>query len=150
MTDADKDKDKETIRGERDRALERADRAEAEIEKLKSSKEPKKPIWEALTSMVTWQNFTAGIIILAVCGSIAFAVFDDDFLRNLQQPSYARGLITFVFTMGTLGIGVILTAAALSPGEEAGKSFTRGKEIFTVLVGILGTIIGFYFGTGTA
>jgi hypothetical protein len=71
-------------------------------------------------------------------------------LQELRNVAYARGLITFIFSLGTMGIGVILTIAALEKGEDAGASFTRGKEIFTILVGILGTIVGFYFGSSEA
>ncbi len=69
-------------------------------------------------------------------------------LAGLSETDYARGLITFLFSLGTIGIGIILTLAAFRPGPDAAQAFTRGKEIFTILVGILGTIVGFYFGTG--
>jgi hypothetical protein len=72
---------------------------------------------------------------------------DGTLLDNLADVGYARGVITFIFAIGTIGIAMILTIAALQGDQDAAARFTRGKEIFTILVGIFGTIIGFYFGT---
>lgn len=88
--------------------------------------------------------FFIGVVILF----ILYIVFSrGTVLKELRDVAYARGLITFIFSLGTIGIGVILTIAALEKGQDAGAAFTRGKEIFTILVGILGTIVGFYFGS---
>lgn len=69
-------------------------------------------------------------------------------MERLSDPAYARGLITFLFSLGTIIIAIVLTLYAVSrgPGAKA-ESFTHAKEILTILVGILGTIIGFYFGS---
>ena len=70
-------------------------------------------------------------------------------LEKLADIDYARGLITFVFAVGTIGIAVLLAVNAISgrSGDAPGR-FSRGKEVLAILVGILGTIIGFYFGGG--
>lgn len=73
-----------------------------------------------------------------------------DLLEKLSRVEYARGVITFIFAIGTIGIAVILTIAGLQTGQDAAERFNRSKEVFTVLVGIFGTILGFYFGNETA
>ena len=71
-------------------------------------------------------------------------------LASIEQ---ARGLITFLFAVATVGIAlVIVLAVFLSTGskEEIGERFQMGKDILAVLIGVFGTIIGFYFGSEIA
>lgn len=68
-------------------------------------------------------------------------------LDRLQSVEYARGLITFLLALGTIAIAVILALAALlGKAGGSGKRFARGKEVLTILIGVLGTIVGFYYG----
>jgi hypothetical protein len=71
-------------------------------------------------------------------------------LDKLKDGEYARGLITYLFAVGTIGAVVILILAALTGSgatEERDARFDKAKEIFSLLIGIFGTIIGFYFGS---
>jgi uncharacterized membrane protein len=91
-------------------------------------------------------------ILLAVVLLIAATVLGWDkgnVLQNLQNGLYARGLITYLFAVGTIGGVVILILAALTGagGEHDKENFARAKEILSLLLGIFGTIIGFYFGS---
>jgi hypothetical protein len=55
--------------------------------------------------------------------------------------------------VATVGISlVIVLAIFLSTGgrEEVGARFQMGKDVLAVLIGVLGTIIGFYFGSEKA
>jgi succinate dehydrogenase hydrophobic anchor subunit len=68
-------------------------------------------------------------------------------IDELADVDTARGVITFLIVVATVAIGLILTLAGLlgtAPGSD--KRFIQSKEIFTLLIGILGTIAGFYFG----
>jgi len=73
------------------------------------------------------------------------------FLSSLADKTVARGLITFLITFTTIGIAIILAISTLyADGNDAGeKRFDQGKQVLGVLIGILGTIVGFYFGAST-
>jgi hypothetical protein len=67
-------------------------------------------------------------------------------IRELSSIDYARGLITFVFAIGTIGIALLVAMGALI-GNLSANTITTAKEVLTILIGIFGTILGFYFGT---
>ena len=71
------------------------------------------------------------------------------FLRTLSDKEVARGLITFLIAIATVGIALILAIStlALTEGSDGDKRFDRGKQVLSVLIGVLGTIVGFYFGS---
>jgi hypothetical protein len=69
-------------------------------------------------------------------------------LGDLADIEKARGLITFLIAVCTVAIALILSISVIiSRGTRAPQRFTQGKEILTLLIGVLGTIVGFYFGT---
>ena len=89
-----------------------------------------------------------GVGILVILGWSFFA--DASFLQRLGNMEYARGLITFVFTLGTIVIAIMLTLAVLLRQDpEIEKRFRQGREVLTILIGVVGTIVGFYFGAAT-
>lgn len=89
------------------------------------------------------------LMIIVIAAILGIGVWgqksDEPLLTQLANPGSARALITLLFAVGTIWIAVLLAVAALSSACSK-ESFDRGKEVLTVLVGILGTIIGFYFG----
>jgi hypothetical protein len=93
-----------------------------------------------------WATLVGGLIIF---GLFSFAL-NDQMLAQLAQVERARGLITFLFAVATVGIALIIVLAIfLSTGtaEEVKERFQMGKDILAVLIGVFGTIIGFYFGS---
>lgn len=102
-------------------------------------------------------NNTAGIIGLALAVVfliIISPIFGSGTLAQLRDISTARGSITFLFSLGTMIIALLLVTSALFSSERGEKAderrkerFNQGKEVLTILIGILGTIVGFYFGT---
>jgi hypothetical protein len=71
--------------------------------------------------------------------------------QDLGDIETARGMITFVVSVVTVAMGLILVLAAfLSGGKDIEKRFGFGKDVFTILVGVLGTIMGFYYGQEAA
>lgn len=73
-------------------------------------------------------------------------------LTKMGQVEFARGLITYLFAVVTIGTAVVLVVSALTsdatPANE--RRFERGKEILALLLGVFGTIVGFYFGSAVA
>lgn len=69
-------------------------------------------------------------------------------VKDLADPDIARGLITFVITVGTIAIAMMMALTAIVT-REFDRRFAVGKEVLTVLVGVLGTIVGFYYGAAT-
>jgi UDP-N-acetylglucosamine enolpyruvyl transferase len=56
-----------------------------------------------------------------------------------------------MFAVVTIGTAVVLVLSALlGKGGTNEKQFEQGKEILSLLLGVFGTIIGFYFGSHVA
>ncbi|HYW10810.1 MAG TPA: hypothetical protein VE871_02605 [Longimicrobium sp.] len=89
-----------------------------------------------------------GAVILLIAATV-LGLDRGNVLQNLQNGLYARGLITYLFAVGTIGgVVVLILAALISPGGDTAKeNFARAKEVLSLLLGIFGTIIGFYFGS---
>lgn len=93
-----------------------------------------------------------GILIVALLGIGIVSVLviglyqQDSIVRELASVDLARGVITFIFAVGTIGIAIILAIGALF-GKLA--EFEKAKEVLTLLIGVFGTILGFYFGSAT-
>ena len=114
--------------------------------------EDETPAWlETLLSFVNPIVFIALLILIAVFVLIGSAIFgfDKGVLVSMGRTDYARGLITYLFAVVTIGTAVVLVVSGLTGTEsEAHKErFQRGKEILSLLLGVFGTIVGFYFGS---
>lgn len=95
--------------------------------------------------------YVIGGLALATVSILVFAIVDNDFLTRLANRDVARGLITFFFALGTVAVAIILVAAAFtSDGQGLKERFDMGKQVLTALIGIFGTIVGFYFGAEVA
>ena len=85
-------------------------------------------------------------LILLVLGGIVVAVFFNlPVIKSLSDTGFARGLITFIITVATIGLAFVLVFQSFSESSE--DSFRRAREVFAGLMGVLGTIVGFYFGS---
>lgn len=72
------------------------------------------------------------------------------FLDHFTDPSRMRGFITALIAFGTLIFALILIVQAYvgqDAKDEATERHRRAREVFNVFTGILGTIVGFYFGS---
>jgi len=95
------------------------------------------------------QYIIFGVLGLVFVGFLMYGVIgENSILDDLADIERARGLITFLIAVCTVAIALILSISVIiSRGTRAGQRFTQGKEILTLLIGVLGTIVGFYFGT---
>jgi len=95
-------------------------------------------------------------ILLAIFVLILFAIMNWDkghVLNSMSQIEFARGLITYLFAVVTIGTAVVLVVSALTSSEQSDvykERFNRGKEVLALLLGVFGTIVGFYFGREVA
>jgi hypothetical protein len=101
--------------------------------------------------------FTSTYGIFTIIGIVIFIVLviglsRSSFLASLNNNETARGLITFLVVFTTVSIALILalyTLVSSVTGQDLKDRFGYGKEVLTALIGILGTILGFYFASST-
>ena len=109
--------------------------------------------WSQFLRQLTISQVLFTLLGLAVFIALAAGIYSAGgvFLKSLQDTEVARGLITFLVAFTTVAIGLILALYAIvsSSGSDLKDRFGFGKEILTALIGILGTILGFYFGSST-
>jgi len=101
--------------------------------------EPRDPRWFYLSVA---QFVLIIVVVIALVYTITNGIKNVSDLADLDT---ARGLITFVITLGTVTIAIMLTLTAVVI-RDFDKRISVGKEILTILVGVLGTIVGFYYG----
>jgi hypothetical protein len=78
---------------------------------------------------------------------------DSNTLQQLNDIATARGLITFVLAVSTVAAAMILVLAAIASegaADDIKMRLGEGRQVLAPLIGILGTIVGFYFGQGPA
>jgi hypothetical protein len=106
--------------------------------------------WKELLAE-NYQSITFNILAALLLAFLAYQLSSGgrDFLEKLANQDTARGLITFLITATAAALFIIMAISTIvgSEGADGDKRFDRGKQILTMLVGILGTIVGFYFGT---
>jgi hypothetical protein len=94
--------------------------------------------------------FWLAVFGIVVAGIVAFGIFNGAFLNSLSRPEQARGLITFLFAFSTTGVILLIAITTFwMKREEVQARFEKAKDLLTVIIGVLGTILGFYFGSIT-
>ena len=91
------------------------------------------------------------IIGLLILGGLGYGLFQPNgsFLDALKDTDTARALITFLVAVTTVSIALLTALYAVSSNqsrEEIQERFALAKEVLALLVGILGTVLGFYYG----
>ena len=88
-----------------------------------------------------------GVLALVVLVFLMYGITSHNLLPSLASIPVSRGLITFLIAVVTVMIALILVlATVVSDSPDLFKRFSQGKEVLTMLIGVLGTIVGFYFG----
>jgi hypothetical protein len=109
-------------------------------------------IWLANSVASGPGRISLGSIALVVAGLVIatfllFGVFTSSFLTSIADAAKARGLMTFLFAFATTSVVVVVTIGVLwVPKDEVEARFSKAKDIMTILISVLGTILGFYFG----
>ncbi len=109
-----------------------------------------KPKLTGQTLLQSLPTLVYGLIALTILGVIGWGLWDKGgFLKSLQEIPVARGLITFLIVITTMGIAIMLAMSTIfgEAGPDQDKTFDKGKQVLGVLIGLLGTIVGFYFGS---
>lgn len=89
------------------------------------------------------------LLILFSAAILISISLDYPVIRRISDPAYARGLITFIICLATIGLAFTLVFQAFFTQNANEDRFKRAREVFVGLMGILGTIVGFYFGAAT-
>ncbi|RAR99346.1 hypothetical protein [Ensifer adhaerens] len=98
--------------------------------------------WSVLSGPALLAGF--GFIIAAI---LAWGIFQGRLLADIAKPELARGLITFLFAFSTIAIFILVAIATFwMDKDEVKERFASAKDLITILIGVLGTILGFYFG----
>lgn len=92
-----------------------------------------------------------GLIIfgLAITLFLIILILSPSLLDKLADIDTARGLITFIVALAAIGLFTVYSISLLwhEDFDVMEKRFGSMKELLTILVSILGTILGFYFGS---
>lgn len=97
-----------------------------------------------LMSQINWSL----IILLVFAFAILIAILvDAEVLKRLQDVAYARGVITFLVALSAIALAFMFAYQAFTDEKISDNGFRRGREVLTGIMGILGTIVGFYFGS---
>jgi hypothetical protein len=94
-----------------------------------------------------------GVVLLALFGVLVAAIltigiFYGNFLSSIAKPEQARGLITFLFSVSTIAIFLLIAVATFYMDKtQLGDRFDKAKDVLTLMIGIFGTILGFYYGS---
>jgi len=107
------------------------------------------PFWQPLFHPVF-------LIVITILLSIFFLILaairgwdKGSVLLSMSKIEFARGLITYLFAVVTIGTAVVLLVFVLTttPTSDTDQRFQHGKEILSLLLGVFGAIVGFYFGS---
>jgi hypothetical protein len=92
------------------------------------------------------------VFAVLVLGFIGYGLYVSGgrFLLQLQETAVSRGLITFLVAIVTVSMALVLVVwviASNADTETVKSRFSYAKDVLATLVGILGTVLGFYFGS---
>jgi hypothetical protein len=96
-----------------------------------------------------------GLIFLVVFGIIVAGVLvggifwhGSAFIASIAKADQARGLITFLFSFTTIALFVLIAITTFwMEKDDVEARFAKAKDLLTLMIGIFGTILGFYFGS---
>jgi hypothetical protein len=108
------------------------------------------PMRQRLLSFVqdNLANIFLAMFFLVLFLALIAGIFNARFLTLIAGVEQARGLITFLFAFSAiLIIALVAVAIFWMEASEIDNRFNRAKDLLTIIIGILGTILGFYYGS---
>jgi hypothetical protein len=98
------------------------------------------------TSLVSPTGVVVAVIAILLLGVSGYVVANLGTLNFNGDNS--QGILAFLFGLTTVGIVIIVVVAVFFEARETtlDDRFQRGKDILTILIGLLGAILGYYFG----
>ncbi len=109
--------------------------------------------WRVQSGVSHVTGLKLGSIALVAAGLIIgvasiVSIRNPQFIELLAGERQARGLVTFLFAFATSSVIIVVTLGVLwVPKDEVEARFSKAKDILTILISVLGTILGFYFGS---
>ena len=85
----------------------------------------------------------ASVFLLAI---LAVLVIADKWFLTLGDASNARGFLAVLFGCTTAWVIIVLVLSAIN-SDLPPERVARGKDLAALLIGLLGTILGYYFGS---
>jgi hypothetical protein len=101
---------------------------------------------DAFLKLMDPASLVSLLILLGVLFLLGMAILDLDkgrVLVGMGKAQFARGLVTYLFAIVTIGTAVVLVLSAILGTDK--EKFDRGKEVLGLLLGVFGTMVGFYF-----
>jgi hypothetical protein len=95
-----------------------------------------------------WVGIALGAVLVILVSWFLWFIRDGGSLQSLSSVDVARGLLTLLVGAGTVFLGLIIVVAMwLGDGDaESDRKFLRSKEVFGLLLTVLATVMGFYYG----
>ena len=108
------------------------------------------PLYEDQERRHTRGISQTGIVVTIIAALLLYLIFyvlTHMDIKNLGGDS-TRGVLAFLFGITTVGIVIMVVVAVFFEARETtlDDRFQRGKDILTILIGLLGAILGYYFG----
>ncbi len=104
---------------------------------------------QLLRSMMNLNTWVWAVLIFGLGYILYHSVGGDksvSLLETLKDQASARGMITVLVLGTSMSLAIMLVYQAYQVGTT-NENFRMAREIFGSLIGIVGTIIGFYFGS---
>lgn len=117
------------------------ERIQALEQKIEESRKERLSLLTILSEAPAGTRFMILYVIIAAIVLPALALYW--FVHALgDNPANARSLITIVFCLGTMALAGYISYVAIRNNE-----LDKAKEVLIILIGIFGTIVGYYFGS---
>ena len=89
---------------------------------------PPKGPWYKVITLIRWEYVLVGMVLLLIGAAV---LFDSAVIRRLTDTPFARGLITFIISVATIGLAFVLVCESFSTTQDDklfDERFRRARE----------------------